>query len=240
MCGRFASFTVAEALAADAAALPDVGDVEVRARAPRRFNVAPTQPVQMIARRAPVDELLLDDAEGAADGPGNVLLGARWGLIPGWAREMPATPLFNARGETVAEKPSFRDAYRRTRCLIPLDGWYEWRDKAPHYVSCGRPLYMAGLWTAWRGQFTATIVTTAAVGHLKDLHHRMPRRLVGEEAAAWLDGGPDDVAALCLPPAEGAIADLTVHPVGRAVGAVRNDSPDLIERTGPAFGPAAG
>ena len=219
MCGRFTSFTVAEALARDAGTLPGVGPVEVRARAPERWNVSPTQPAQIIIPR--------DDA------PGSLLVGARWGLVPHWAREIPTVPLFNARGETAAAKPSFRDAVRRSRCLVPVDGWYEWRDRVPHLVTGKGPLYMAGLWSAWGGMYTATIVTTAPVGRLAALHDRMPRVLARGDAGTWLRGEPDDVAALMLPPAEEEIAGLRIHPVGRAVGNAAAEGPELAEPAGP-------
>ncbi|WP_448851413.1 SOS response-associated peptidase [Corynebacterium sp. 335C] len=219
MCGRFTSFTVAEALAEHAGALPGVGPVEVRARAPRRWNVSPTQPAQIIVPR--------DDA------PGSLLVGARWGLVPHWAKEIPKVPLFNARGETAAEKPSFRDAVRRSRCLVPVDGWYEWRDRVPHLVTGDGPLYMAGLWSAWGGMYTATIVTTAPVGRLAALHDRMPRVLAPGAAATWLRGGPDEVAALLRPPAEEEVVHLAIHPVGRAVGNSSAEGPELAEPAGP-------
>ena len=131
----------------------------------------------------------------------------RWGLVPHWSKSMPKTPYFNARAETWREKPVFRDG---EPCVVPMDGWYEWRDKAPFFV-------------------TATLLTTDAVGHLADLHHRMPRVLSDDEVAPWLDGtGFADGGEVGMTAPE-LVETLTVGPVNKAVGNVANDGEWLLE-----------
>lgn len=218
MCGRFAFYSPSEAVAA---LFRVDGSLEVEPR----YNIAPTQFIAAIRRG---DK---DDRE---------LVMLRWGLVPFWAKDPSiGNKLINARGETVAEKPSFRAAYRKRRCLILADGFYEWRreggGKVPYYISLasGEPFAFAGLWEHWSSKQTdetlqtATIVTTEASDFLQQLHHRMPVVLTPGIAARWLDGDND------------VIADITAKapafrawPVSRTVNNARNESPELIDAAG--------
>lgn len=160
---------------------------------PPRYNIAPTQAAPAVVR----------------DGEGERRLGLlRWGLVPGWADDPSiGNRMINARAETAASKPAFRNAFRRRRCLVPADGFYEWRKpdsgkgaKTPFHIrrADGEPLAFAGLWERWRPRtgegegggeplHTFTLLTTAASEWMKPLHHRMPVILEPEEWADWLD-----------------------------------------------------
>ncbi len=214
MCGRYAT-----ALSqAEWSGLLPVGPGSLELPEPR-YNLAPTQ-------GAPV----IRELEGERQ-----LEIMRWGLIPAWAKspEDVRHNLFNARAETVAEKPSFRSAFRARRCLMPSRGFFEWqtRDgvKQPFFISRadGRPLVFAGLWEQWRGEdrqlLSCTMITTAANGFMQQLHHRMPVILEESEQELWLSEGPEE---LLRPAAEDV---LVAWPVARSVGNVRNDSPQLLE-----------
>lgn len=183
-----------------------------------RYNLAPTQGAPIIRELA--GEWRLD-----------VL---RWGLIPAWAKS-PADVrynLFNARAEGVADKPSFRAAFRSRRCVMPASGFYEWRSgengKQPYYISRtdGKPMLFAGLWERWeRGDEqleSCTMITTEANEFMQQLHTRMPVILESEDRLVWLEEGPEE---LLKPSPEGV---LQAWPVSRAVGNVRNEGPELI------------
>ena len=203
----------------------------------RRFNVAPTDPVP----------LLVNDR-------GVLTLGtARWGLIPHWwKQEKPPKLSFNARIEEAAAKPMWRDPMRFGRCLVPAEGWYEWRvteetdpqtgeivkAKQPHYIRRhdGRLLCFAGLLS--RGsvsggaepQLTCAILTTAAAGALADLHDRMPVVLSDEAHDAWLDRALKDPAQASALARDRQAPDAFTHfPVCKLVNSTRNDGPELIE-----------
>ncbi|MGA0031990.1 MAG: SOS response-associated peptidase [Burkholderiales bacterium] len=192
-----------------------------------RFNAAPTQLLPVI-RSHPQPELV----------------DLRWGLIPSWAKD-PAigAKMINARGETVAEKPSFRAAFRRRRCLVPMAGFYEWQKtasgKVPHYIHLlnEEQFAVAGLWEHWQGGDgvaveSFTIITTGANALMARLHERMPVILPQHLQDAWLDPAYADVAALhamLLPyPAE----EMRAYPVSTRVNSVKNDGPDLIAPAG--------
>jgi putative SOS response-associated peptidase YedK len=175
MCGRFVIDLSPDRVATffGLAATPDL---------PPRYNIAPTQPVPVI-RQSP-------------DGRRQLSL-LRWGLVPAWSREAGAGQI-NARAETVNEKPSFRQAFRQRRCIIPAGGFYEWqkRDtgKVPHYVCMadGEPMPFAGIWEAWRaphGQVleSCAILTTSANSAVAPIHERMPVILPTGAFALWLD-----------------------------------------------------
>lgn len=218
MCGRFAFYSPAEATAQLFGA---TGSLDMTPR----YNIAPTQYVAAVRR----------DNEGAAE-----LAAFRWGLVPFWAKDPSiGNRMINARAETVAEKPSFRAAYRRRRNLILADGFYEWHTeggvKVPWFISLesGAPFAFAGLWEDWQSKDTeehlqtTTIVTTAANPFLSQLHHRMPVVLEPERAERWLDGDMnllDEVTA--DPPA------FRAWPVDRKVNNARNEAEDLIEADG--------
>lgn len=220
MCGRYTLSVPAETLAQHFG-LETVPDVSPR------FNIAPTQ-------AAPVVRL-----STAAEAP--VLDFLRWGLVPSWAKDASgAGRLINARSETAAEKPSFRSAMRHRRCLVPADGFYEWRAeggvKQPYRIvrPDGAPFAFAGLWERWgKGDEpleTFTILTTAANATLAPLHERMPVILDPADYALWLDPTAVDVALvepLLVPAADDA---LVFYPVARAVNVVGNDDPSLIIR----------
>ena len=191
-----------------------------------RYNAAPMQWLPVIRQRPTGDRVA------------HLL---RWGLIPSWSKdEAIATRLINARGESVAEKPSFRAAFKKRRCIVPANGFYEWQtvagDKQPYYIhpDKGDLFGLAGLWERWTqpgdGDVvidTFTIVTTEANAAMRPLHDRMPVILTPEDYGVWLDGAtaPDQVQALVRPCAE---ALLATRPVSKAVGNVRNNSPELI------------
>ncbi len=193
---------------------------------PPRYNVAPTQPVPIVR---------------LAEGERQFAL-VRWGLIPPWVEGPPRASrlLINARGESVNDKPAFRNAMRRRRCLFPADGFYEWkRDgerKRPYCVrpKHGGPIAFAGLWETWTGpngeeMETAAIITTAANRELAHLHERMPVILPPEAFDLWLDCRNVDAmtaAAIFLPAREGLLEAYEISP---AVNRTANDGPELIE-----------
>jgi putative SOS response-associated peptidase YedK len=194
---------------------------------PPRYNVAPTQPIPVVR--------LVDGRRSFA------LL--RWGLIPSWVKDPRGfSLLINARAESVLEKPAFRNAMRRRRCLIPADGFYEWqRDgerKRPHVARPKGLVAFAGLWEPWMGPNgeeldTACIVTTAANRTLRSLHDRMPAVIPPEAFDQWLDCAnveAETAAALLVPAPE----DLfEAYEISTAVNRTANDSADLMEPLAP-------
>lgn len=219
MCGRFAFYSPAEATVA---LFGVSGSLDVEPR----YNIAPTQYVAAVRNG--------DDS--ADDGQSRELVMLRWGLVPFWAKD-PAigNRMINARAETVAEKPAFRAAYRRRRCIVLADGFYEWhRDgsvKVPYYISLAseEPFAFAGLWEHWQDKEsdeslqTTTLITTAANDFLSTLHHRMPVILEPDRAERWLagDGTLLDSAVEDCP-------TLKAWPVDRRVNNARNEGDDLI------------
>jgi putative SOS response-associated peptidase YedK len=183
----------------------------------------------------------------------------RWGLVPFWAKDVKiGSRMINARAETVAEKPAFRRAFAKRRCLVPADGYYEWQQmpgaaKQPIYISRtdGRSLAFAGLYELWRDPsvssddqdawlWTTTIITTSAPDELGMIHDRMPMIIDPGSWADWLDPANSDVADLKALLTPAMVSDLTTWPVSTAVNSVRNNGPELIEPVlvGPA-GPLA-
>jgi len=208
-----------------------------------RYNIAPTTDVPVVRER-PERE---DAPSGRLVGP------VHWGLVPSWAKD-PAVGnrMFNARAESLADKPAFRRAYQRRRCLFPASGYYEWRKpdgsapkgakKQPFYMTPldGSVMAFAGIWEYWKSPegeplVSAAIITTDSVGPLQEIHDRMPLILPASEWSAWLDPAADgaSVAPLLAPPEEALVAGLELRPVGQRVGNVRNDDPGLIERVEP-------
>jgi putative SOS response-associated peptidase YedK len=192
---------------------------------PPRFNIAPTQPIAAV-------RLFEGERQFAL---------LRWGLIPGWVKDPRTFSLvINARGESVLEKPAFKSAMRYRRCLIPADGFYEWKQtgkrRQPHLIRPrdGAPMAFAGLWESWMGpngeeMETAAIVTTTANAQLTPLHHRMPVIVPPEAFDVWLDhrnADAEEAMKLVTPARDGL---LEVYPVSDAVGRVANDSAELIE-----------
>lgn len=216
MCGRYVLSTRPEALAAHFG-LDEYCDY------PPRWNIPPGTEIPVI-RQSP---------EGR-----RVLHLLRWGLVPHWASDASiGQRLNNARAETVAEKPAFREAFRRRRCLIPADGFYEWKTmdgvKQPYYISLrsGQPLAMGGLWESWRAPDgsvlrTCAIVTTGPNGLMAAIHDRMPVIIAPEHWQTWLSGPADEAMPLLSPyPAE----PMQAWPVHRRVSKATEDKPDLIE-----------
>jgi len=192
---------------------------------PPRYNVAPTQPM-------PIVRLVEGERRFAL---------VRWGLIPAWVKDPKDVGLLiNARGESVNDKPAFRYAMKRRRCLFPADGFYEWktdaRGKRAYFARRpgGGPLAFAGLWETWTGpngeeMDTAAIVTTQANAALAQVHHRAPVIVAPEQFDLWLDSSKVDekaATALIAPAPEGT---MEVYEVSPAVNRVANDSPELIE-----------
>jgi putative SOS response-associated peptidase YedK len=217
MCGRYAAFR----------SVDEIRRIFATTNAPPNFeptwNMAPT-------RLAPVVRLDPQSHER------NLAL-LRWGLVPHWAKDPKATrqPI-NARSETAATSPMFRDALARRRAVVPIDAFYEWQAtngaKSPHAVARadGQPIAAAGLWEGWRGGGgeilrTFTILTTAASAVLRPLHERMPVILERADWPLWLGETDGDFAALLRPSA----AEFRVWRVGTAVNNVRNDSPALLD-----------
>jgi putative SOS response-associated peptidase YedK len=164
----------------------------------------------------------------------------RWGLVPFWAKDPSlGNRMINARAETVAEKPAYRAAYRHRRCVVLVDGFYEWQRDGdvitPHFISLasGAPFALAGLWESWTDKDsgeslqTTTLITTAANDFMAPLHHRMPVILESTTAGEWLAGSTDlldDVAAIT--PA------LQAWPVDRRVNNARNEGEELVSAAG--------
>ncbi|MCP5452311.1 MAG: SOS response-associated peptidase [Gammaproteobacteria bacterium] len=217
MCGRFIQCTSGEALA-ERFHLPIIPDLTPR------YNVAPSQSVGVIR---------------VTHAGHREFVALRWGLVPAWSPEpRTAYSTFNARAETVADKPTYRHAFRRRRCLIPADGFYEWRTvgkrKQPYCIAPtdGEPFAFAGLWERWERDETVvescTIVVTTANATIAPLHDRMPVILARADEARWLDPALTDPAILqpllvpCAP------ERLRVWPVGTAVNRPGSEGPDLM------------
>ncbi|MGB8611232.1 MAG: SOS response-associated peptidase [Pseudolabrys sp.] len=219
MCGRYAVTSAPEAIRAL------FGYLE-QPNFPPRYNVAPTQPIAVVR---------------LIDGRREFAL-VRWGLLPSWVKDpRDFTLLINARGESVMDKPAFSAAVKRRRCLVPADGFYEWKavgpGKQPYYVRAksGAPLAFAGLWETWIGpnseeMETATIVTTRANRPLADIHERMPVIVAPDAFNLWLDCANVDAetAAALIAPAPDDL--LEAYEVSTAVNRTANDNPKLIER----------
>jgi putative SOS response-associated peptidase YedK len=230
MCGRYTLTSAPEAIRA----LFGYAD---QPNFPPRYNIAPTQPIAVVR--------LLDRRRQFA------LM--RWGLLPSWVKDPKAFSLIiNARGESIGDKPAFKNAIKRRRCLIPADGFYEWKAGAPRkqpfliHARSGEPLALAGLWETWTGPNgeevdTAAIVTTAANQTLSPLHNRMPVIIPPDAFDRWLGKGEIESnvdAALAQVLIRSAPDDLLkAYPVSLEVNRVANDNPKLIDLfTGPLGG----
>ena len=189
---------------------------------PPRYNVAPTQPVLAVR-----------------GGERRLAAYMRWGLLPSGTREAPTgPPMINARAETVAERPSFRSALLRRRCLVPADGFYEWQRSAGRRpvritLASGEPFAFAGLWDTWRDLRgglveSCTIITTEANDLLQPIHDRMPVILPEDVEPLWLDGGMQDAAALASLLVPYPSEAMTTYEVSPLVNSAANDGPELI------------
>ena len=216
MCGRF---VLAESLSEIARLL----GVDLSEDIAPRYNIAPTQPILMV-RMGPA---------------GREATHMRWGFIPAWAKEPGVKPLLQARAETIAEKPSFRAAFRRRRCLIPANGFYEWgiRDgaKRSFYVQRrDRDLFaFAGVWETWAGADgseidTIAVVTTQAQGEIADIHHRAPVAIPEDAFSVWLETPEQQAEMVTSLLAPAAPSAWCATEVGSQVNSVRNDGPSLI------------
>lgn len=220
MCGRYVLSSDAETVQQEfnLAELPTLAS---------RFNIAPSQPVPVITNESPSELTIV-----------------QWGLIPSWAKDPKmAFKMINARSETAHEKPSYRSAFKRRRCLIPTTGFYEWikteDGKQPYFIHRNdkEVFAFAGLWEVWRNPegdevWTCTILTTDANEKISHLHHRMPVILEGDAREAWLDDASDsgELRAILQPFDSNKI---DYYPVSKSVNNVRNDNPTLVERDNP-------
>jgi putative SOS response-associated peptidase YedK len=216
MCGRFAFYSPSEATAA-------LFGVSAPIAVEPRFNIAPGQYIAGIR---------------ATDDAGRELSMFRWGLVPFWAKDPSiGNRMINARAETVAEKPSFRAAYRHRRCLLLADGFYEWKKegagKVPYFISLasGEPFAFAGLWESWQSKETeeviqsTTLITTAANDFISSVHHRMPVILQPDTADRWLAGDDELIADVSRDSPQ-----FQAWPVDKKVNNARNEGEQLIIR----------
>jgi putative SOS response-associated peptidase YedK len=220
MCGRFAFYSPHEAVTRlfGVVAAPEIEP---------RYNIAPTQFVAAVRE---------------TNGPRGLAM-LYWGLVPSWARDKAiGARMINARAETLVEKPSFRTAFRRRRCLVLADGYYEWQRQAavkqPYFIGFvdGAPFGMAGLWERWRDPATGEplesccIVTTSPAPAVAHVHDRMPAIIPPAAHAEWLDPRNEatDRLARLLGPCD--LPGLQARPVSRRVNDARNQGPDLIEQ----------
>lgn len=253
MCGRFSLSSdparlAVELDAVDEASDPPQGLWPATAPAAPRFNIAPTSTTPVLAVNEQRER---------------VLRAMRWGLVPSWAKDPKKLPtLFNARVETASEKPSFRSAVARRRCVVPMDGWYEWvpgaaaepggkaGPKQPFHMSLpgDAGLLMAGVWEARRDpgdadvtQLSCTILTTEALGPLRRVHDRMPLVVRPSVLTDWLDPSVISDPLALVDGAGGDLAEwaasVEIRPVSRAVSSVRNDGPELVRPIEPGGGP---
>lgn len=258
MCGRFAVTTDPARLAQEIHALDETADAGLRSP---NYNVAPTTDIAAIVARhdEPHRGAGAQRSGMETDPPARRIRLMRWGLLPPWTKAGPdggppakGPQLINARAETVTTSPAYRSAARHKRCLIPMDGYYEWKPnagdfganprrgrKTPFYFSRadGRPLLVAGLWSVWRPDpeapplLTATVITTDAVGDFAEVHDRMPLVLGEGDWDRWLD--PDAPAPVDLLAAAPDIGPMTMREVSTLVNNVANNGPELIEPAEP-------
>jgi putative SOS response-associated peptidase YedK len=220
MCGRFVQNFTFETF-------QDNFNIQTaEAEIPPNFNVAPTQEILTIIK---------DDNE-------NKLERFHWGLVPFWAKDVSVgSRMINARAETVASKPSFRNAFKKRRCLIPASGFYEWKGekghKQPYYIiiPTDEPFAFAGLWETWTDKDddsiykSCTIITTSASKSIVELHNRMPVILNPEVYEKWLNAEiqkPKELESILK---DGSINEMKYHPVSKLVNSVKNNDPNCIK-----------
>ena len=221
MCGRFVGFRSLDELKTF------FPIDKVACEATSSFNVAPSQEILAIIKQA--GENWLDKFH--------------WGLVPFWAKDISiGNRMINARAESVAEKPSFRNAFKKRRCLILSDGFYEWKgekgQKQPMFITLreNKPFAFAGLWETWNKKVdeasiykSCTIITTQASESIRDIHHRMPVILKPQFYEPWLDPGNQNVAELNKILKNETITELVSHPVSKQVNSTRNNDPSCIK-----------
>ena len=222
MCGRFVQFSSLRTLENHFLIEPYEGDISVN------YNIAPTQEILVVKYHE-----------------GRRLYKFHWGLIPSWSKNLSvASRLINARAETVSQKPSFRAAFKRRRCVIPADGFYEWKgkkgNKQPYFITShsDQPLAFAGLWETWKRKDatpedpihrSCTIITTAASQSLQDIHHRMPLILKPDALDSWLDPNVQEVNQLNDIMHNQHVREMKSYPVSKFVNRVQNNSKECIE-----------
>ena len=224
MCGRFVQYSDPEIYASRY-------ELDTWCDAQPRYNIAPTQQIRAIR----------PNRDGKRE-----LVHLRWGLVPHWSKGPDSRySMINARAETVASKPAYRNAFKARRCLIPAEGFYEWRTtpsgKQPYLIRRRdrEPFVMAGLWEHWgdseRGVIeSCTIIVMEANTLIAPIHDRMPVIVEGQDLAIWLDPDIQDserVSTLLQPAPE---TDWTLHPVSREVNSPRNDDAKLLDEVSPA------
>ena len=219
MCGRFVQYSDPDLYASRF-------ELDALCETRPRYNLAPTQPVLAIR---------------ATEAGQRELVALRWGLVPAWSKGPDSRySMINARAETVKSKPAYRTAFKNRRCLIPAEGFYEWKTgpegKTPFLIhrQDRAPFAMAGLWERWHGEDGAgiescTILVTDANALVRTIHDRMPVILAREDYGAWLDPANQDADRLLAllkptPPDQWAL-----HPVSRQVNSPRNDGPELLD-----------
>jgi putative SOS response-associated peptidase YedK len=240
MCGRYASSRRPEDLIEEF----EIDKSEVKETLVPDYNVAPTKQVYAVVERVP-DQ----DAK-----PERQLRTVKWGLVPFWAKDPGiGNKMINARMETVAEKPAFKQPFAKRRCLLPADGYFEWYAtdqktkagkplKQPFFIHPrdGSSMAMAGLYEIWRDPtredddpqrflWTATVLTTTAEDAVGHIHDRMPLLVEPDRWAAWLDPtkkDKDELLSLLVPAAPGL---LEAYPVSTAVNSVANNGPELLD-----------
>jgi putative SOS response-associated peptidase YedK len=217
MCGRYSITTSTEALRR-------LFNFDDRPNLQPRYNMAPTQMAPIVRER---------------DGARHLDM-LRWGLLPKWSKDASgAAKMINARSETIAEKPAYREAFRTRRCLVPADGFYEWqvrgKTKRPYRVTLadGATFAFAGLWESWADPQdngatieTFTVATVIASESISHIHHRMPVILAPDDHETWLNGDPVEAGALLKASPDQRLRSFEVNP---KVGNVRNDDPSLLE-----------
>jgi putative SOS response-associated peptidase YedK len=246
MCGRFAVTTDPAVLAEKIQALDEATTATAADHSGPNFNVAPTTTISTVVKR---------HTEPDDESTRRVRL-MRWGLVPPWVKtgadggpDGKGPLLINARAEKVTESPAFRNSAKSKRCLVPMDGWYEWRPngetsqgkkvpKTPFYMhgADGELLFMAGLWSTWRPKgapkdsrplVSCTIITTDAAGPLAEIHDRMPLTISAADWDRWLD--PDAPVDEGLLRGHGDLDRIAIREVSTLVNSVRNNGPELID-----------
>lgn len=224
MCGRYATFGPVS-VSREAKTVLDQIELDIVSEIHQRedqFNIAPTQKALVIAQGE----------------HGYEVKPLRWGLVPSWAKdEKIGAKMINARTETVASKPAFRNAFKKRRCLVPASGYFEWRveegGKQPYFIHDpdGHLLMFAGLWDVWRpspeAEWTRTFtIVTGEPGKVSgDIHDRQPVILPPDLWQVWTESTPEEAAAVLVAAPE---AELTYYPVPKAVGSPRNKGPELV------------
>jgi putative SOS response-associated peptidase YedK len=240
MCGRFAVTTDPALLAQKIKAIDEASGTAERASEPN-YNVAPTTSVATVVSRH-------TDPDDEATRRVRLM---RWGLVPPWVKPGPdggpdtkGPLLINARADKVATSPAFRGSAKNKRCLVPMDGWYEWRPnadagpkarKTPFFMhrGDGETLFMAGLWSVWKPDkeadplLSCTIITTDAVGELASIHDRMPLILPEDDWDAWLN--PDATLDAKLLARAPDVHDVEIREISTLVNSIRNNGPELLQ-----------